>query len=112
MNNLIDFGLLSSRFKILNQDQGADQKTKLVLYRLLICYLDGLCGFGCQIHGITHCLLMAIASNRTVILRWPKGKETQHIVENFPESFLPISSCNYNKDVSIDFMLLKIFLSS
>jgi alpha-(1,6)-fucosyltransferase len=34
----------------------------------LVCYLNKGCGFGCQIHHVTYCLIVALAKNRTLIL--------------------------------------------
>lgn len=34
----------------------------------LLCKLNKGCGFGCQIHHVAYCFMMALASNRTLIL--------------------------------------------
>lgn len=36
--------------------------------RLLTCQLNKVCGFGCQIHHVAHCLANAVALNRTMVL--------------------------------------------
>lgn len=57
--------------------------------RKLLCKTSKQCGFGCQLHHLTFCLIVAYSTERTMILlskNWkyaPKGWET---------SFLPMSS--------------------
>lgn len=36
--------------------------------RKLVCTLNKGCGFGCQIHHVAYCMVVAIATNRTLIL--------------------------------------------
>ncbi|EYB91841.1 hypothetical protein Y032_0201g1732 [Ancylostoma ceylanicum] len=37
--------------------------------KFLGCSLPGTCGFGCQVHHLTYCLLVAFASNRVLFIR-------------------------------------------
>ncbi|CAH1778390.1 unnamed protein product [Owenia fusiformis] len=63
--------------------------------RKLICSLrHKYCGFGCQIHHITYCFIMAYASKRTLILDdslWSYSNKTHGAWERM---FLPLSTCN------------------
>ncbi|KAF7991358.1 hypothetical protein HCN44_002920 [Aphidius gifuensis] len=55
--------LVQRRFYYLQNPSNCDKAKKLV------CSLNKGCGFGCQIHHITYCFLVAYGTERTLILR-------------------------------------------
>eukprot|EP00775_Hariotina_reticulata_P005938 gene5938-6177_t len=62
--------------------------------RIMTCDLNKGCGFGCQLHHVTHCLTMAIALNRTLVLKvqpWSYAKDPQH---GWNFMFEPVTNCS------------------
>ncbi|XP_055332676.1 alpha-(1,6)-fucosyltransferase-like [Paramacrobiotus metropolitanus] len=57
----------------------------------LRCNLNKACGFGCQIHHATYCLIAGYALNRTVIL---ESKNWRYSRKGWESVFLPVTSCN------------------
>ncbi|WAR12583.1 FUT8-like protein [Mya arenaria] len=61
---------------------------------MFVCKLDTACGFGCQMHHVTYCLMVAYATNRTMVLvskGWRYSKAGWDIV------FRPLSkTCHEN----------------
>ncbi|XP_053388039.1 alpha-(1,6)-fucosyltransferase-like [Mercenaria mercenaria] len=56
----------------------------------LVCKMDKVCGFGCQLNHVTYCLIMAYGTQRTLIL---DSKEWHYAPEEGWESvFLPVST--------------------
>lgn len=56
--------------------------------RKIVCNINKGCGFGCQVHHVAHCFLVAIGTGRTLIL---ESKNWRYAVEGWESIFLPIS---------------------
>lgn len=54
----------------------------------LVCKINKGCGYGCQLHHITYCFIMAYATERTLIL---KSKGWRYHKGGWEEIFLPVS---------------------
>lgn len=58
----------------------------------LVCNLSKGCGFGCQLHHITYCFMIAIGTGRTFIL---ESNNWKYAPEGWESVFLPLSeTCN------------------
>uniref|UniRef100_A0A915BEH2 Alpha-(1,6)-fucosyltransferase n=2 Tax=Parascaris univalens TaxID=6257 RepID=A0A915BEH2_PARUN len=68
--------------------------------RSLICQLNKGCGFGCQLHHVTYCFIVAYGTNRTLILLHD-GLDWNYSEKGWTAAFLPISRCKH-ADVSKD----------
>uniref|UniRef100_A0A0N5AS11 GT23 domain-containing protein n=1 Tax=Syphacia muris TaxID=451379 RepID=A0A0N5AS11_9BILA len=66
--------------------------------RKLTCNLNKGCGFGCQIHHVTYCFIIAYGTNRTMLLD-NDGKHWSYSKRGWDATFLPISKCSYDKDI-------------
>ncbi|XP_074596036.1 alpha-(1,6)-fucosyltransferase 8 [Brevipalpus obovatus] len=66
----------------------------------LLCKLNKGCGFGCQIHHVAYCFMMAMASNRTLILdaqNWRYVPSVKSANAGWNLVFKPLSnSCTLN----------------
>lgn len=51
------------------------------------CYLKG-CGYGCQLHHVVYCFIVAYATERTLILR---SKNWRYSKGGWQDVFLPLS---------------------
>lgn len=61
--------------------------------RKLVCNLDKDCGFGCQIHYLTYCLMIAYGTERTMVMK-QSVKNPSHSSKNFLSPLLSLSeSC-------------------
>ncbi|KAH3737635.1 hypothetical protein DPMN_044228 [Dreissena polymorpha] len=60
-NRLTD--LVQRRLEYLRNPADCDKAKKI------FCNLDKDCGYGCQLHHVTYCLIMAYATQRTLILQ-------------------------------------------
>lgn len=67
--------------------------------RLMVCELNKGCGFGCQLHHVTYCLLMAVAANRTLVLD-RDGTEWRYSEHGWTAAFQPIGKCTWAAHVS------------
>ncbi|XP_049841519.1 alpha-(1,6)-fucosyltransferase-like isoform X3 [Schistocerca gregaria] len=56
--------------------------------RKLVCALNKGCGYGCQLHHVVYCLLVAYGTQRTMIL---KSKGWRYHKGGWEEVFLPVS---------------------
>uniref|UniRef100_A0A914WG70 GT23 domain-containing protein n=1 Tax=Plectus sambesii TaxID=2011161 RepID=A0A914WG70_9BILA len=56
----------------------------------LICKLEKSCGFACQIHHVIYCLIVAYATNRTMLL---DDKTWRYSDDGWTSVFQPVSSC-------------------
>lgn len=56
--------------------------------RKLVCKLNKGCGYGCQLHHVVYCFIMAYATERTLIL---KSKGWRYHKNGWEEVFKPIS---------------------
>ncbi|XP_030380911.1 alpha-(1,6)-fucosyltransferase [Scaptodrosophila lebanonensis] len=60
--------------------------------RKLVCKLNKGCGYGCQLHHVVYCFIVAYATERTLIL---KSRGWRYHKGGWEEVFLPVSStCN------------------
>lgn len=62
----------------------------------LRCSINKSCGFGCQIHHITYCLIAGYALNRTVIL---DSKNWRYSKKGWESVFLPVSECTIDGSI-------------
>ncbi|KAJ8687903.1 hypothetical protein QAD02_023698 [Eretmocerus hayati] len=80
--------LVQKRFKTLQNPQNCQTAKKL------LCQINKGCGFGCQIHHLVYCFLVAYGTKRTLIL---KSKGWKYQKEGWEAVFKPVSdSCQYN----------------
>ena len=56
--------------------------------RRLVCTLNKACGFGCQIHHVIYCLIMAYRSNRTMVMN---SRGWRYSKKGWEGTFLPVS---------------------
>lgn len=56
--------------------------------RKLVCRLNKGCGYGCQLHHVVYCFIMAYATERTMIL---KSKGWRYHKAGWEEVFEPVS---------------------
>ncbi|KRX44194.1 Alpha-(1,6)-fucosyltransferase [Trichinella murrelli] len=65
--------------------------------RKLTCTLNKSCGFGCQMHHVTFCLIVSYYTNRTMILR---GDQWSYSSRGWTSVFKPLSeTCTEAEDV-------------
>uniref|UniRef100_A0A8R1TWA8 SH3 domain-containing protein n=1 Tax=Onchocerca volvulus TaxID=6282 RepID=A0A8R1TWA8_ONCVO len=64
--------------------------------RILTCDLNKQCGFGCQLHHVTYCFIVAYASNRTLILT-DDGRTWNYAPNGWVAAFLPITKCSFSE---------------
>lgn len=60
----------------------------------IVCTLNKSCGFGCQIHHLTYCMIVAIANNRTLVLNskdWRYVGKSQGTKSLWKLAFKPLS---------------------
>jgi len=58
----------------------------------IVCNLGKGCGYGCQLHHVTYCLMMAYATQRTLILQ---SEGWRYASKGWESVFLPLSeTCN------------------
>lgn len=74
--------LVQSRFRYLQNPPDCNKAKKLV------CSLNKGCGFGCQIHHITYCFLVAYGTERTLVI---KSKGWRYRKEGWESVFKPLS---------------------
>ncbi|XP_015587832.1 alpha-(1,6)-fucosyltransferase isoform X2 [Cephus cinctus] len=74
--------LVQRRFRALQNPSDCNKAKKL------ICSLNKGCGFGCQIHHVTYCFLVAYGTERTLIL---KSKGWRYHKEGWESVFKPVS---------------------
>ncbi|XP_046828927.1 alpha-(1,6)-fucosyltransferase [Vespa crabro] len=74
--------LVQSRFRYLQNPTDCNKAKKL------ICSLNKGCGFGCQIHHITYCFLVAYGTERTLVI---KSKGWRYRKEGWESVFKPLS---------------------
>lgn len=83
--------------------------------KYLICEMDNGCGFGCQIHKLTTCLLLSYEMNRILIIdsrNWTKYHENNNeeyckrhlengkrIDDSYTCFFQPLSNCTLSKEI-------------
>ncbi|XP_039260479.2 alpha-(1,6)-fucosyltransferase-like [Styela clava] len=74
--------LVQRRFHYLQNPKNCDAAKKLV------CNLNKGCGFGCQLHHVTYCFLVAIGTQRTFVL---DSKNWRYSHEGWESVFKPLS---------------------
>uniref|UniRef100_A0A915ENW1 GT23 domain-containing protein n=1 Tax=Ditylenchus dipsaci TaxID=166011 RepID=A0A915ENW1_9BILA len=67
--------------------------------KILLCDLNKGCGFGCQLHHVTYCLMVAAASQRTMILE-KDGTEWRYSRNGWNSVFLPLTNCSFEKETA------------
>ncbi|KAL7014019.1 hypothetical protein ACKWTF_015702 [Chironomus riparius] len=63
--------------------------------RKLVCKINKGCGYGCQLHHIVYCFIMAYATERTLIL---KSKGWRYHKGGWEEIYLPVSETCLDSD--------------
>ena len=62
----------------------------------LLCNLNKLCGFGCQLHHVVYCFIVAYATERTLMLY---SENWRYDKAGFEEVFKPLSeNCGFSKE--------------
>ncbi|CAH1104583.1 unnamed protein product [Psylliodes chrysocephalus] len=74
--------LVMDRFKYLQNPENCDTARKLV------CNLNKGCGYGCQLHHVVYCFMVAYGTKRTLIL---KSKGWRYHKAGWEEIFKPVS---------------------
>ncbi|XP_033734608.1 alpha-(1,6)-fucosyltransferase-like [Pecten maximus] len=74
--------LVQRRFKYLQNPSNCDEAKKLV------CNLSKGCGYGCQLHHVTYCMMVAYATQRTLIL---ESRGWRYASSGWESVFLPLS---------------------
>ncbi|VDN05664.1 unnamed protein product [Thelazia callipaeda] len=64
--------------------------------RILTCDLNKSCGFGCQLHHVVYCFIVAYGSNRTLVLV-NDGRSWSYSSQGWSAAFLPITNCSFSK---------------
>ncbi|VIO97550.1 Variant SH3 domain containing protein [Brugia malayi] len=64
--------------------------------RILTCDLNKQCGFGCQLHHVTYCFIVAYGSNRTLVLT-DDGRTWNYAANGWNAAFLPITKCSFSE---------------
>ncbi|CAG9534379.1 unnamed protein product [Cercopithifilaria johnstoni] len=64
--------------------------------KILICDLNKRCGFGCQLHHVTYCFIVAYGSNRTLVLT-DDGRTWNYAANGWATAFLPITKCSFSE---------------
>ncbi|CAJ0577233.1 unnamed protein product, partial [Mesorhabditis spiculigera] len=60
---------------------------------ILVCNLDKQCGFGCQLHHVGYCFVVAFGESRTLILT-QNGRTWRYSRQGWSGAFLPVSKCS------------------
>ncbi|XP_071509730.1 alpha-(1,6)-fucosyltransferase-like [Diadema antillarum] len=74
--------LVQKRLRYLQNPQDCDTAKKLV------CNLNKGCGYGCQVHHVAYCMIVAYATERTLVL---ESKGWRYAREGWERFFLPLS---------------------
>ncbi|XP_076274211.1 alpha-(1,6)-fucosyltransferase 8 [Rhynchophorus ferrugineus] len=74
--------LVQERFKFLQNPEDCDTARKLV------CSLNKGCGYGCQLHHVVYCFMVAYGTKRTLIL---KSKGWRYHKSGWEDIFMPLS---------------------
>ncbi|WKY12122.1 hypothetical protein Q1695_003586 [Nippostrongylus brasiliensis] len=69
--------------------------------RILLCNLDKMCGFGCQLHHVAFCFVTAFGSGRTMVFT-NDGATWRYSSKGWTAAFLPITSCKFATAVGND----------
>ncbi len=62
----------------------------------LVCQVGKTCGFGCQMHHVTYCFILAYASERTLVL---DSKAWSYSADGWDAVFLPVTPCQARGNV-------------
>ncbi len=82
--------IMQKRLNRLQNPKDCDSAKKLV------CQVGKTCGFGCQIHHVTYCFILAYASERTLVL---DSKAWSYSSQGWDSVFLPVTSCQASGNV-------------
>ena len=74
--------LMERRINYLQNPPNCTQAKKIV------CHLEKTCGFGCQMHHVGYCFIMAYATERTLVL---DSSNWRYSAEGWSAAFLPLS---------------------
>ena len=74
--------LMERRINYLQNPQNCTQAKKIV------CHLTKTCGFGCQLHHVAYCFIMAYATERTLVL---DSSNWHYSLKGWSAAFLPLS---------------------
>ena len=69
--------------------------------RRLVCTLNKACGYGCQVHHVIYCMIMAYSSNRTMVINsrgWSYSKR------GWEGTFLPVSESCRNVSFGVEYL--------
>ena len=74
-----------------NPEEGSCGSTKK-----LVCQLNKGCGFGCQIHHLVYCMIVSMATKRTLVMnahnwRYAHSKSRSSEAKGWNSVFLPLS---------------------
>ena len=77
--------LMERRINYLQNPPNCTQAKKIV------CHLEKTCGFGCQMHHVGYCFIMAYATERTLVLDSSNSLNWRYSAEGWSAVFLPLS---------------------
>ena len=77
--------LMERRINYLQNPPNCTQAKKIV------CHLEKTCGFGCQMHHVVYCFIMAYATERTLVLDSSSSLNWRYSAEGWSAVFLPLS---------------------
>jgi glycoprotein 6-alpha-L-fucosyltransferase len=78
--------------KIQNRIHELQNPADCTSQRLLLCDLNKGCGFGCQLHHVAYCFVVAAATNRTLVLE-NDGTSWRYSSKGWESVFLSIGKC-------------------
>uniref|UniRef100_A0A914CQI2 Alpha-(1,6)-fucosyltransferase n=1 Tax=Acrobeloides nanus TaxID=290746 RepID=A0A914CQI2_9BILA len=90
LQNLSSF--IQNRIKILQNPEDCAKA------RILLCDLNKGCGFGCQLHHVAYCLIVAAGTNRTMVFE-KDGTDWRYSQKGWTSVFLPVTSCSHSAAV-------------
>ncbi|XP_065052140.1 alpha-(1,6)-fucosyltransferase-like isoform X3 [Rhopilema esculentum] len=82
----------------LNKLQNPDDCKKA---RRLVCTLNKACGYGCQVHHIIYCMIMAYSSNRTMVIN---SRGWRYSKKGWEGTFLPVSESCRNVSFGVEYL--------
>ncbi|GMT10728.1 hypothetical protein PFISCL1PPCAC_2025 [Pristionchus fissidentatus] len=71
--------------------------------KTLVCNLDKQCGFGCQLHHVAYCFVVAFGEGRMLVMEGD-GKEWRYSRSGWQSTFVPVTSCSVKEAVGSDRM--------
>lgn len=77
--------------------------------RILTCNLNKQCGFGCQLHHVTYCFIVAYGLNRTLVLT-DDGRTWNYAKDGWTAAFLPITKCSFSEIFQVTAIFLIVII--